>query len=357
MEYRVLGRTGVNVSPLGLGSDNFGDATSEKEADKIINRALDAGINLIDTGDTYCEGESERIIGRTLKKNNKRHQVFIATKIDHGRKRIGVSLDEYKPTFSIRPDMHLDSLGPNEFGHSRLNIIRVCENSLKSLQTDYIDLFQLHRFSPDIPVDETLGALTDLVRQGKIRYIGCSTHPAWAVMEAIMFSELKNYVRLATEQPPYNLLDRRIENELIPVSRKYRVGLITWGPLAMGILAGRYNSTTDFPEGSRAVMRGGFYAKRITERGIKVGKEFMKLAKKAGIPAAQLALLWAKDQPGITAPLVGARTVDRLETLLPVLEMTLSDEIREACDMLVPPGSFVADFHNSSLWNHARVLE
>jgi aryl-alcohol dehydrogenase-like predicted oxidoreductase len=357
MEYRQLGRTGINVSPMGLGSDNFGDATSEKEANKIINRALNAGINLLDSGDTYCEGESEKIIGRTLKENKLRHRVFIATKVDFARKRIGVSLDEYKSTYNMRPDMELDKIGPNEFGHSRSNIIRVCEQALKRLQTDYIDLFQLHRYSPNIPIDETLNALTDLVRQGKIRYVGFSTHPAWVVMEAIMFSELKNYVRIATEQPPYNLLDRRIENELIPIAQKYGVGLITWGPLAMGILAGRYENMTDFPQDSRAVMRGGFYAKRITERGIKVGKEFMKLAKNSGIPAAQLALLWAKDQPGITAPLIGARTVDRLESLLPVLEMTLSDEIREACDNLVPPGSFVADFHNSSLWSMAKVLE
>ncbi len=172
-----------------------------------------------------------------------------------------------------------------------------------------------------------------------------------------MFSELKGLVRIATEQPPYNLLDRRIENELIPVAQNYGVGLITWGPLAMGILAGRYKSTSEFPEDSRAVKRGAFYAKRITERGIQVGVEFIKLAEQAGITAAQLALLWAKDQPGITAPLVGARTIEHLKNLLPVLEMSLGDEIRQACDQLVPPGSFVADFHNSSLWCHAQVLE
>ena len=357
MKYRTLGRTGVKIAPLGLGSDNFGDATSEKDANKIINCALDAGVNLLDTGDTYCEGESERIIGRTLKESKRRHEVFLATKIDHGRKRVGVSLDEYKSTYDIKPNVQLDHIGPNEYGHSRLNVIRVCENSLKSLQTDYIDLFQLHRFSPDIPIDETLGAVTDLIRQGKIRYFGFSTHPAWAVMEAIMFSELKNFVRIATEQPPYNLLDRRIENELIPLSQQYGVGLITWGPLAMGILAGRYKSTSEFPEDARAVKRGGFYAKRITERGLKISIEFQELAEKAGISAAQLALLWAKDQPGITAPLVGARTLEHLEHLLPVMEMTLSDEIREECDKLVPPGCFVADFHNSSLWCHAQVLE
>ena len=342
----MLGRTGVMVSPIGLGSDNFGDATPAEDAQVIINRALEAGINLIDTGDVYCEGESERIIGRTLKENKKRHQVLIATKVDHGRRRIGVSLDEFQPAY-----------GPNDHGHSRLNIIRACEGSLKRLQTDYIDLYQLHRHSPNIPIDETLRALDDLVTQGKIRYIGCSTHPAWAVMEAIMVSEMKNYVRLSSEQPPYNLLDRRIENELIPLAQRYGVGLITWGPLAMGMLAGRYKSLTDYPAGSRADRRGGFYAQRLSSRGLEVGQAFMKLAEKAGILAAQLAVLWCKDQPGITAPLIGTRTIDHLETLLPVLDMMLDDEIREACDQLVPSGSFVADFHNTSYWNKARVLE
>jgi len=346
MEYRVLGRTGVQVSPIGLGTDNFGDATPAAEAKKIINRALDAGVNLLDTGDVYCEGESERIIGRTLKENKRRHQVLIATKVDHGRRRIGVSLDEFKPAY-----------GPNDHGHSRLNIIRACEKSLKRLQTDYIDLYQLHRHSPNIPIDETLRALDDLVRQGKIRYIGCSTHPAWAVMEAIMVSELKNYVRLATEQPPYNLLDRRIENELIPLAQRYGVGLITWGPLAMGMLAGRYKNVTDYPKGSRADRRGGFYAKRLSQKGIEVGVKFDELARKAGVPSAQLALLWCKDQPGITAPLIGTRTLKHLEILLPVMHMSLEEEIRNACDELVPPGSFVANFHNTSYWNKARVLE
>ena len=346
MEYRSLGRTGVMISPIGLGSDNFGDATSAKDAEEIINQSLDAGINLIDTGDVYCEGESERIIGNTLKNNRKREQVIIATKVDHGRRRIGVSLDTFTPEY-----------GPNDHGHSRLNIIRACEASLKRLNTDYIDIYQLHRHSPNIPIDETLRALDDLVTQGKIRYIGSSTHPAWAVMEAIMVSESMNFVRLSTEQPPYNLLDRRIENELIPLAQKYGIGLITWGPLAMGILAGRYTGLSNYPKTSRAARRGGFYAKRISEKGIDVGKEFLKISKNVGISAAQLALLWCKDQPGITAPLIGVRTKTHLEVLLPVLEMTLDNDTRKACDELVPPGSFVADFHNTSYWNKAKVLE
>jgi aryl-alcohol dehydrogenase-like predicted oxidoreductase len=346
MEYRILGRTGVKISPVCLGSDNFGDATPAEEASKIINRALDAGINLIDTGDVYAEGESERIIGRTLKDNKRRHQVLLATKVDHGRRKRGVSLDTYKPAY-----------GPNDHGASRLNIIRACEISLNRLQTDYIDLYQIHRQSPEIPIDETLSALTDLIRQGKVRYIGCTTHPAWAVMEAILVSELRGYARYVTEQPPYNLLDRRIENELIPLAKKYGLGIITWGAMAMGILAGRYADAKNYPADSRAAKRGGFYAARVTERGIRVGREFMKVAEKAGIPPAQLAVLWCKDQPGIMAPLIGARTLEQLELVLPVIDMSLDDEIRTACDQLVPPGSCVANFHNTAYWMKMQVME
>ena len=293
MEYRGLGWTGVNVSSLCLGTDNFADPTPEEEAARILDIALDAGINMVDTGDVYADGEGEKIIGRALKANGKRHQTLIATKVDHGRRRPGYSLDD--------PAL----FGPNDHGHSRLNIIRACENSLKRLDTDYIDLYQIHRPSPDIPWEEQIGALDDLVHQGKVRYIGCSTHAPWTVMEAIMVSELKNYVRFVCEQPPYNLLDRRIENELVPLCQKHGLGLVAWAPMAMGVLAGRYTSADTFPENSRAALRGGFYADRVTKRGIEVGLEFSKLAENIGLTPAQLAILWVRDQPGITAPLIG----------------------------------------------------
>ncbi len=345
MEYRVLGRTGVNVSPLGLGTDNFMDPTPADESARILNRALDAGINFIDTGDVYAEGEGERIIGKTLKENKRRHHVLIATKVDHGQRRPGLTLEEYEP-----------ALGPNQHGHSRLNIIRACENSLKRLQTDYIDLYQLHRHSPDIPIDEILRALDDLVRQGKVRYIGCSTFPAWSVMEGILISEMKGYARFVSEQPPYNLLDRRIENELIPLCQRYGVGIITWAPMAMGVLADRYTDAKKYPEGSRAALRGGFYADRVTKRGVEVGNEFSKIANRIGLTAAQLAILWCKDQPGITAPLIGPRTIEQLEPLLSTLEMKLDEETRKACDELVPPGSVVANFHNTAGWMTAQII-
>ena len=344
MEYRSLGRTGAKVSPLCLGTDNFMDPTPEDECENILNAAMDAGINLLDTGDVYADGDGERVIGRILKENGRRHEVLIATKVDSGRRQVGFRLEDYR-----------EVLGPNEYGQSRLNVIRACEASLKRLQTDYIDLYQIHRPSPDIPVDETLGALNDLVRQGKVRYIGCSTHPAWMVMEAIMLSESKGWARYVTEQPPYNLLDRRIENELIPMSQKWGLGLINWAPMGMGVLAGRYSSGTDYPEGSRADLRGGFYADRVTQRGVEVGRAFSALAADAGLSAAQLAVLWCKDQPGITAPLIGPRTLQHLEPLIPVLEMRLSDDLRAACDELVPPGSAVVDFHNTSHWMKMKI--
>lgn len=332
MDYRSLGRSGLKVSCIALGTDNFANPTPESEVGRIIDRALDAGINLFDTSDMYASGECERIIGSALRKNGRRNDVVLATKVHY-------------PT----------GPGPNDSGNSRLHIMRACEASLKRLDVDHIDLYQLHRPSPEIPVDETLRALSDLVRQGKVRYIGCSTHPAWKVMEAVMTSELKGLERFICEQPPYNLLDRRIENELVPLCQQYGLGLIPWSPMAMGILAGRYADANNTPDNSRAMLRGGIYAERVTPRGIEIGKQFVELAKDHGISPAQLAILWVKDQPGITAPLIGPKTVEQLEHLLPVTGMSLSEELRAACDDLNPPGSAVTDFHNSAAWMKTRI--
>lgn len=333
MDYRILGRTGVKVAPLALGTDNFANPTPEAESIEMINKALDSGINLIDTANRYADGESERIIGKALKENGLRHQTIIATKAH----------------YPVGP-------GPNDQGNSRLHLIKACEDSLRRLQTDYIDLYQLHRPAPDIPIDETLGALTDLVRQGKVRYIGSSTAPAWRGMEALMVSELKGYARFITEQPPYNLLDRRIENELVPLCQAHGLGILPWSPLAMGILAGRYSDAEAYPAKSRAKLRGGIYAERVTARGIEVGDKFVALAKAHGISAAQLAILWIKDQPGITAPLIGPRTMEQLEHFLPVMEMKLDESVQAICDELVPPGSAVANFHNSAPWMKMKIV-
>jgi len=334
MQYRMLGRSGIKVSSIAVGTDNFVNPTPKKEAARILDAALDAGINLIDTSDSYAQGECESVIGSIFARNRRRDEVIVSTKVHY-------------PT----------GPGPNDYGNSRLHLIRACEDSLQRLRTDHIDLYQLHRPSPDVPIDETLGALTDLVRQGKVRYIGCSTHPAWQVMEALLVSELKGYAKFVSEQPPYNLLDRRIENELVPMSLAHGIGIISWSPMAMGILAGRYADAENYPEESRAALRGGIYAERITMRGINAGGQFVELAKEHEITAPQLAVLWVKDQPGITAPLIGPRTVEQLQHLLPVSEMSLSDELRNACDKLVPPGTAVANFHNSAPWMKMKVSE
>jgi aryl-alcohol dehydrogenase-like predicted oxidoreductase len=316
-----------------LGTANFADPTPEEEAVRILERAVDTGINLIDTANVYAGGQSERFIGRWLSESGKRDRVILVS----------------KAFYPAGP-------GPNDCGSSRLHILRACEDSLRRLQTDRIDFYLLHRPSPVTPIEETLGALDTLVRQGKVLYAGCSTYPAWRVMEALMVSEIKGWVRYVLEQPPYNLLDRRIENELLPLCQKYGLGVVAWSPLAMGVLSGRYADADTYPQDSRAALRGGIYAERVTARGIAVGKQFCQLAKDFALPPTQLAILWVKDQPGITAPLLGPRTVQQLEDLLPVAGMSLSRELREALDGLVPPGSAVANFHNSAAWMKMKIL-
>ncbi len=331
MEYRLLGRTGVKVSSLCLGVMNLGGPTNEADSYKILQRALDGGINFIDTANVYNAGESERITGEFLKKAGNRDDIVLATKV---YSRMGE--------------------GPNEGGASRYHIIKACEDSLRRLQTDHIDLYQLHRPPLDMPQEETLRAFDDLVRSGKVRYIGCSTHPAWMVMEALATSEKYNLASYVSEQPPYNLLDRRIENDLVPLCLKYNLAIIPWSPLAGGVLAGRYRKVDEIPEGSRA-SRWDFFASRVTRRGLEVTEAVAKMADERGLTLSQLSLLWVKDQPGITAPIIGPRTLEHLEDALPLLEMNLAEEDRALFDELVHPGNAVADFFNSNEWMKARI--
>ena len=334
MEYRKLGRSGVLVSPLCLGTMNFGGPTSEEDSFAIMRKAVDSGINFFDTANVYNRGESERIIGKFLKDNNLREQVILATKVNG---RMGDS--------------------PNDAGASRYHIVKACEDSLKRLQTDHIDLYQLHRPPMTHPQDETLRAFDDLIHAGKVRYIGCSTHPAWMVMEALSLSERYSLNRYISEQPPYNLLDRRIENELVPLCQKYDLAIIPWSPMAMGILAGRYPQADNYPENSRAYLWDSSMVKaRVTQRGIDVGKAVHKMAEERGMTASQLSLLWIKDQPGITAPIIGPRTLAHLEDALGILEKNLDEADRPLFDELVHPGNAVADFHNSNDWMKARIV-
>ncbi len=332
MDYRSLGRTGVMVSPLCLGAMNFGGPTDKPESFAIIGRALEAGVNFIDTADVYNTGESERIVGEALKEAGRRRQVILATKV-HGRM----------------------GDGPNEQGGSRYHIMRACEDSLRRLQTDYLDLYQLHRPPLAIPPDETLRAFDDLVRAGKVLYIGCSTHPAWMVMEALAVSERYGLARYISEQPPYSLLDRRIENELIPLCTKYGLAVLPWSPVAGGILAGRYAAGGGFPKDSRAARWGEKFTQRLNPPAVQVAARIAVMARERGMTSAQLALLWVKDQPGVTAPIFGPRTLAHLTEGVAVLERRLDDADRPLFDALVHPGNAVADFHSTNEWMKARI--
>jgi aryl-alcohol dehydrogenase-like predicted oxidoreductase len=306
---------------------NFGGPTPEKESIEVINRAIEGGINFLDTANIYNDGESERVVGKALKENGQRENVLLATK-------------GYFATGD----------GPNDGDLSRYHIVKACEDSLRRLDTDRIDLYQLHRHSAEVPHEETLRALDDLVRAGKVLYIGASSFPAWKVMEGLAISQSNGWVRYVSEQPPYNLLDRRIENELIPLAREYNLAILPWSPLAMGVLAGRYLPGRETPAGSRLERGHPLLAERITQKGREIGAELIELARERGMTAAQLALLWCKDQPGVTSPVIGPRTLGHLEDALPVMEMTLTDEDQLVLDELVPPGNAVANFHLTVWW-------
>jgi aryl-alcohol dehydrogenase-like predicted oxidoreductase len=331
MEYRDLGRTGVKVSPLCLGTMNFPQPSGQAESIEMMNHALDVGINFFDTANVYNQGESEKIVGRALKANGRRDDVVLATKV-YGR------MGER----------------PNDGGVSRYHIIKSCEDSLRRLQSDRIDLYQLHRPGLTVPQDETLRAFDDLISAGKVRYVGCSTHPAWMVMESLAISEKYGLARYISEQPPYNLLDRRIENELVPLAQKYGLALLPWSPLAGGILAGRYQSGSAYPEGSRA-ERADFFRPRVNQAGIDVATKLGQMAADRSLTTSQLALLWVKDQPGITSPIIGPRTMAHLEDALGILDKSLDPADVPLLDELVHPGNAVSDFHNSNDWMKARV--
>ncbi len=333
MEYRKLGRSEVMVSSLCLGTLNFGGPTSENNSFEIMQKAVDGGINFFDTANAYYKGEGERIIGKFLKAHHLRDQIVLATKV-------------YPRTGDV-PDG----------GGIRYHIVKACEDSLQNLQTDHIDLYQLHRPTLDGSQEEILRAFDDLIRAGKVRYIGCSTHPAWMVMEALSISEKYGLNHYVSEQPPYNLLDRRIENELIPLCQKYDLAIIPYSPLATGVLAGRYPQTENYPEGSRAQNWDKDLSKsRITQRGIDVGNAVRKMAEERGLTASQLALLWTKDQPGVTAPIIGPRTLTQLEDALGIMDMNLDSADYPLFDALVHPGNAVADFHNNNDWMKARLI-
>jgi len=326
MEYRRLGRSGLNISPLVLGTMNFGGPTGREESFEIIERALEAGVNLFDCADVYANGESEKILGEALGRSGKRKDVFVTSKV-----------------------FMKSGPGPNDAGNSKHHIIESCENSLKRLKTDYIDIYFLHRTDFNVPQEESFGALDLLVRHGKVRYIASSTHPAWRVVEALMISDRYHYPKFICEQSPYNLLDRRIENEIVPMCRAYDLGIITWSPLAQGVLACRYKDPSVLPEGSRGAQKP-IYAERITPQGIHVSFGLAKKAEEKRCSVAQLAVAWLLHQPGITGAIIGPRNLEQFEDLLLSAGIRLDPSDLAFCDELVSPGTNVSNHFNTSRW-------
>jgi aryl-alcohol dehydrogenase-like predicted oxidoreductase len=325
MDYRNLGRTGMQVSPLCLGAMMFG-AWGEPDHDvsiKIIHRALDVGINFIDTADVYSQGESEEIVGKALAAG-RRDDVIVATKF-HGAMDGGTGQQ---------------GGDPNRRGNSRRWIMREVENSLRRLQTDWIDLYQVHRPESETDVEETLSALTDLQRQGKIRAFGSSTFPAHEIVEAQWVAERRGLARFVTEQPPYSILVRGIEADVLPVAEKYRMGVIPWSPLAGGWLTGRYRKGQDVPESHRARRLPARYDLERPGNQAKLDavEELALLAEDAGLSLIHLALAFTLTHPAVTAPIIGPRTMEQLESQLGATEVTLSDDILDRIDKIVPPG-------------------
>jgi aryl-alcohol dehydrogenase-like predicted oxidoreductase len=318
MEYRELGRTGVQVSPLCLGAMMFG-AWGNPDHDQgiaVIHRALDAGINFVDTADVYSGGESEEIVGKALK--GRRDSVVLATKV-HGT-------------------MH--DTDPNMKGNSRRWIIQEVENSLRRLQTDWIDLYQIHRWDPVTDHDETLGALTDLQRAGKIRYLGSSTYPPSAIVEAQWTAEKRGHARYVCEQPPYSILVRGVETEVLPTTQRYGMGVIPWSPLAGGWLSGKYRKGGDIT-GHRAARMPARYDLSLPGNRAKLDavEELAQLAEQAGISLIHLALAFVIRHPAVTAAIVGPRTLEQLEGQLGAVDVQLSAEVLDAIDEIVPPGT------------------
>lgn len=335
--YRPLGRTGVQVSSLCLGCMMFGGRTDANESAAIIERALDSGINFLDTANVYSRGRSEEVTGEALKRIGRRDRVVLATKV-HGAMAEG---------------------DPNAKGNSRRHIVEQCEASLRRLQTDYIDLYQLHRPQSDIPIDETLRAMDDLIRSGKVRYIGTSTYAAWQLVESLWISKELGLHRFVCEQPPYNLLDRRIERELVPMAQTFGIGLIPWSPLGGGLLTGKYRRGEPLPEDSRFAQPGRNAAqqRRMNDQIWDVIEGLEALATEKGCTLSQLALAWSIEQPGITSPIIGPRTMEQLEDNLAALEVTISDEDRARIDAIIPPGRMVSPFYEADFGPHRyRVL-
>ena len=313
MQYRTLGKTGIKVSAYCLGAMMFGGIANADHDDsiRIIHKALDAGINFIDTADAYSRGESEEIVGKALK--GRRDNIVLATKA------------------------HLP-MGddPNERGNSRRWLVREVEASLRRLQTDYIDLYQIHRPSPDTDIEETLSALTDLMRAGKVRAIGSSTFPASDIVEAQWVAERRGLARFRTEQPSYSILSRSIEREVLAVCQRYGMGVMVWSPLAKGLLTGRYRKDQPLPDS----LRVKFLGKQMSDEArLDAVEQLILVAEQAELSLTHMSMAFAVAHPGVTSAILGPRTMEQLDDLLAGAEVVLTDEVLDQIDQIVLPGT------------------
>ncbi|MCW2892503.1 MAG: Aldo/keto reductase [Actinomycetia bacterium] len=320
MRYRTLGRTGIKVSPYALGALALGTSIGNPDHDdsaRIIHKALDAGINFIDTADAY--GESEVTVGKALK--GRRDDVVLATKFS-------------RPTGD----------DPNHQGSSRRWIMTAVENSLRRLQTDYIDLYQVHRPDPATDIEETLSALSDLIHSGKVRAVGTSALPASDIVEAQWVAERRGLERFRTEQPTYSILSRGIEREVLPIAQRYGMGILVWGPLGQGMLTGRVR------KGQQTDLRRAHIFRHLNdERRIDAVEQLIPLAEKAGLPMTHLALAFAIAHPGVTSAIIGPHTIEQLDDLLASADVTLTDDILDQIDEIVPPGTDVGTLDQAYL--------
>jgi aryl-alcohol dehydrogenase-like predicted oxidoreductase len=330
VNYLPLGRTGMMVSPLCLGNMMFGawGNADHDDATRIIHRALDHGINLVDTADVYSAGESEVITGQALA-GSRRDGVILATKAH----------------FPVDGGPFSTERAPNTWGNSRRHIVRACEESLRRLGTDWIDLYQIHRPDPDVPLEETLSALTDLVHQGKIRAFGCSTFPAEMIVEAEWIADRRGLMTFATEQPPYSIFVRGMERDLFPVAQRFNLGVLVWSPLNGSWLSGRYRKgqEVDYGVGRAARSPARFDpTDPVNQRKFDLVEDLVVLADKMGIKMTHLALAFALEHPAVTSAIIGPRTMEQLEDVLGAEEVRLPAEVLDRIDELVRPGTNVS---------------
>jgi aryl-alcohol dehydrogenase-like predicted oxidoreductase len=329
MQYRSLGRTGIKVSPYCLGAMMFGGIANPDHDDcvRIIHKALDFGINFVDTADRYSAGESEEVVGKALK--GRRDSIVLATKV-HG-------------------PMGDD---PNMQGNSRRWITRAVEDSLRRLQTDYIDVYQIHRPSPDTDIEETLSALTDLMRAGKVRAIGSSTFPVSEIVEAQWVAERRGLARFRTEQPPYSILDRGIERDMLPACQRYGMGVMVWSPLSKGMLTGRYRKGQPLPDS----LRVKYFPRQMSdERSLDAVEQLISLAEEAGLSLTHMAMAFVMAHPSVTSAILGPRTMQHLDDLLASAEVRLSDDVLDRIDQIAPPGTDIG--LNEANYNPPAMLQ